>query len=239
MLKSVMIAPAILVLLLSLAPAQSPWASTPTKLQLAQTSNSPVKEANHNAKLTDAASINEDLVGFALDGKADKVAERVTAMRNTLSSLRPLLSNSAFDGLGRQVTEMEQAFSKRDLLATALASVEAYRIIENAMDAASRPSPVEVAMLDYSGFKLSILGAAPVANWAAISTTAKESDGSWSTLANKIQEKSLQNLVSAIQEGLRNAVTRKDIDGVKFAAKMQLEAVDVLEDYFKRAGKRP
>ena len=180
MLKSVMIAPAILILLLSLAPAQSPWTNTPTKLQLAQKSNSPVKEANRNAKLADAASINEDLVGLALDGKADKVAERVTAMRNTLSSLRPLLSNSAFDSLGRQVTEMEQAFSKRDLLATALASVEAYRIIENAMDAASRPSPVEVAMLDYSGFKLSILGAAPVANWAAISTTAKESDGAWS-----------------------------------------------------------
>ena len=204
-------------------------------LLLAQKSSSkPIKENSRNAKLAGAASINEDLIGFALDGKADKVAERVSALRKALPALRPLLNAQTFENVGRQVTDMEQTSAKSDLLGTALASVEAYRAIENAMDAGNRPAPIEVAMLDYSGFKLSILAKAQAADWQTIAATAKESDGSWTALARNVQDVGLRNLVGAIQEGLRDAVGRKDINGVKFAAKMQLEVVDVLEGYFKR-----
>jgi hypothetical protein len=61
--------------------------------------------------------MNEDLIGFSLDGKADKVAEKVAAMRKALPTLRPLLNVSNFEALGRQLTEMEQASSKGDVLA--------------------------------------------------------------------------------------------------------------------------
>jgi hypothetical protein len=103
------------------------------------------------------------------------------------------------------------------------------------MDAARRPSPIEVAMMDYAGFKLSILAAVPAPDWATIAATAKESDGSWSALGKKVSDASIRNLVGAIQDGLKAAVERKDINGVRFAAKMQLEVVDVLEQYFKGA----
>ena len=43
----------------------------------------------------------------------------------------------------------------------------------------------------------------------------------------------MRNLFAVIQDGLKSAAERKDINGVKFAAKVQLEAVDVLEQYFK------
>ena len=46
-------------------------------------------------------------------------------------------------------------------------------------------------------------------------------------------------MVGAIQVGLKGAVERKDINGVKFAAKMQLEVVDVLEPYLKRTYRSP
>jgi hypothetical protein len=45
-------------------------------------------------------------------------------------------------------------------------------------------------------------------------------------------------LVRAIQSGLK-AVERKEFNGVKFAAKMQLEVVDVLEQHFKGAYRNP
>jgi hypothetical protein len=207
-----------------------------TTVQLAQKTPR-VTEATRTSTLTDAASINEDLIGFALEGKVDKVAEKVAMMRDAHPTLRPLLDDTTFDALGRQVTDMEQASSKNDVLGTALVAVEVYRTIENAMGAAHRASPIEVAMMDYSGFKLSILAALPALDWATIATTAKEADRSWSALVKQVQDVSIRNLVGAVQDGLRSALERKDVHGVTFAAKMQLEVVDVLEQYFKRAQK--
>jgi hypothetical protein len=71
-------------------------------------------------------------------------------------------------------------------------------------------------------------------DWETITATATESDSFWSALDKRVKDTSIRNLVTAIQDGLRGAVERKDIHGVKFAAKMQLEAVDVLEQYFQR-----
>ena len=238
MLKSTMTAIACSALVLSTALAQSHQTGPTATVKLSQkTSPAPSKDATRNVKLADAASINEDLIGFALEGKAGQVVEKVTAMRKALPTLRPLLSGSAFEALGRQLTEMEQASSKSDIFGTALAAVEAYRAIENAMDVARRPSPIEVAMLDYSGFKLSILAATQDTDWATIAATATESDSSWSALDKRVKDASIRNLVQAIQDGLKGAVERKDIHGVKFAAKLQLEVVDVLEQYFQRGPK--
>ena len=196
------------------------------------------KDLGRNAMLADAASINEDLIDAALGGKADKVADKVAAMRKALPMLRPLLDGPTFDALARELTAMEQAMAGKDLPAIALASVEAYRIIEAATDPAQRPAPIEVAMLDYSGFKLSILAARPTAEWAAIGATAKDSDSNWSALAKNVRDSGIRDLAAAIQDGLKSAVARKDIEGVKFAAKLQLGIVDVLEGYFKRAKSR-
>src|SRR5262245_18173247 len=97
------------------------------------------------------------------------------------------------------------------------------------MDAAARTAPLEVAMLDYAGFKLSLLAAAKNTDWLRITGAAKESGEFWSALAKAVSDKSIRNLVAAIQAGLESAVARNDINGVKFAAKVQLEAFDVLE----------
>ena len=238
MLKHTITAATIIALMLSPALAQSLQSDSLTKPQLAQkTPSRPIKKGNRNARLAEVASINEDLIGFALDDKPDKVAEKVAAMRKVLPILRPLLNDSTFETLGRQITDMEQASSKNDVLGTALVAVEAYRTIENAMDAVGRSSPIEVAMMDYSGFKLSILSAAHATDWPTVAATAKESDKFWSALTKNVQDTSIRSLVGAIQDGLRGAVERKDIHGVKFAAKMQLEVVDVLEQYFKGAYK--
>jgi hypothetical protein len=217
-----------------------PQAQCASNLLLAQNRPaSAVKDANRSAKLADAASITEDLIDFALDGKAASVAERVAAMRKTLPTLRPLLSDRDITTLEHQVTEMEQASLKSEVLGTALAAVEAYRTIESATDARRGPVPMEVAMIDYSGFKLSILAAMPAADWPAITATAGEAERFWAELAKKIQDTSIRNLGRAIHIGLKGAVERKDIDGVKFAAKIQLEVVDVLEQYFKGVYRSP
>ena len=57
-------------------------------------------------------------------------------------------------------------------------------------------------------------------------------DGTWPALDKSVKDASIRNLVQAIQDGLKGAVERKDIHGVKFATKLQLDVVDVLEQYF-------
>jgi hypothetical protein len=223
-------------MVLSPALAQSPSVESTKSFVLAQRSSAtPIKDAKRNSTLAAAASITEDLIDFALAGKPDAVVEKVGAMRKTFPTLRPMLSESDAATLERRVIEMEQASAKGDITGTALAAVEAYRTIESAMDVARTPVPIEVAMMDYSGFKLSILAGAQTTDWPAIAATTMEADSFLIALAKKIQDTSIRNLVSAIQSGLKVAVERKEINGVKFAAKMQLEVVDVLEQYFKGA----
>ena len=79
---------AIVMMALSPCLAQTPH---PTgNILLAQKATAvPVMDANRNAKLSDAASIAEDLIDNVLSGKADKVAEKVAAMRKTMTTLRP------------------------------------------------------------------------------------------------------------------------------------------------------
>jgi len=199
----------------------------------------PSGQTKRNAVLSDAASITEDLIGFALDGQTAKVAAKVSSLRQALVTLRPLLDDQTYEVLERRTTAMEKAVAGKDALGAALVAVEAYRIIENAMDAAGRTAPVEVAMLDYAGFKLSVLAAGKRPNWARITATAKESGEFWSALGKTVSDKSMHNLIAAIQEGLNSAVARKDINSVKFAAKVLLEAVDVLEQYFRGTYKTP
>src|SRR6202521_751406 len=116
MLKSTVTAVACSALMLSTALAQSHQPDPMTAVKVAQRALPTFsKDASRNAKLTDAASINEDLIGFSVEGKADRVAEKVAAMRKAPPTLRPLLDVSAFETLGRQLTEMEQASSKSDV----------------------------------------------------------------------------------------------------------------------------
>jgi hypothetical protein len=219
-------------MVLSPALAQSPSVESTKSFVLAQRSSAtPIKDAKRNSTLAAAASITEDLIDFALAGKADAVVEKVGAMRKTLPTLRPMLSDSDAATLERRVIEMEQASAKGDITGTALAAAEAYRTIESAMDVARTPVPIEVAMMDYSGFKLSILAGAQTTDWPAIATTTMEADSFLIALAKK------KSGHQHSQFGQRNP--ERPEGGVKFAAKMQLEVVDVLEQYFKGAYRNP
>ena len=95
----------------------SPHAKPATSLLVAQKAPAlPSSDANRNTKLADAAATTEDLIDSALNGKADNVAEKVAAMRKSLPTLRPLLSDGDVATLERQVSVMEQASAKGDIL---------------------------------------------------------------------------------------------------------------------------
>jgi len=187
--------------------------------------------------LESVASLNEDLVEFALAGKADKVADRLKEIEAAMPKLKPPLGEAAFGRVEAQVRDVQAAVGRQDLNAAALSSIEVYRLLQEAVDQKARPVPLDVALLDYSGFKLSALAAAPQPNWTAVNDAAAEADRFWKRLEPRVHDGSLRALVSHIGQGLTDGAARKDSGQVAFAAKMLLDSVDLLETDFTAKGK--
>lgn len=197
----------------------------------------PVPSSAHNDRIADAASINEDMVEFALAGEAGKVEEKIAALKQALPGLRTIIGETAYEKVGGQLQAMETHSAKGDMTGVSMAAVEAYKQLELTLDKAALVVPIEVSMLDYSGFKLNALSHAKSPEWADIAASAKEAAGYWKALEGNVADKGLRDLMNSIQLGLDEGVARKDAAQVGFAAQLKLDAVDLLEHYFVSAYK--
>lgn len=88
-----------------------------------------------------------------------------------------------------------------------------------------------MALLDYSGFKLSTLAAAAQPNWTTVNDAAMEANRFWKRLKPAVPDANLRTLVSHIDQGLADGVTWKDSAEVALAAKMLLDSIDLLEGF--------
>ncbi len=182
--------------------------------------------------LEGVASLNENLVEFALAGKADKVAESLKHIDAAMPKLKPSLGEAAFGRVEAHVRDVQMAVGRQDLNAAALSSIEVYRFLQEAVAPKARPVPLDVALLDYSGFKLSALTATPQSNWTSLNDAVSEADRFWKQLEPMVHDGSLRTLVSTIGQGLTDGTARKDSGQVAFAAKMLLDSVDLLQSDF-------
>jgi hypothetical protein len=129
---------------------------------------------------------------------------------------------------------MEAAEDSGNLTATALAAAESFKTIIMAMNPQMRRTPVEVSLHTYAALKLVVLASASTPDWPAMVLTAKDSEKSWIALRRMVRDTNLRVLLSEIQSGLRDSVTRNDAAGVKFAARLQVGSTAVLRDFFER-----
>ena len=84
--------------------------------------------------------------------------------KNSLSGFETLhpaiarhLSSARKQHLDRLVGAVRDAWRKGDRASVALQSIEAYRLLQEAIDHRAQPVPVKVPLLDYAGFKLNAL----------------------------------------------------------------------------------
>lgn len=182
--------------------------------------------------LDDVASLNENLVEFALDGNVAKIADTANAVGASLPKLRTAVPATAFTAIEARVRDQRTGVKTGNRTATALASVEIYRLLQEAMDPNARPVPVQVPLLDYAGFKVLALAKADPANWASIEATVKEAVAFWKQVETRIGSAALRNMLGSIMTGLNDASSVKNPAYAAFAAKMLLESVDLLEAQF-------
>lgn len=197
----------------------------------------PLPSSVRNDSIADAASINEDTVGFALAGETGKVEEKIAALKQALPNLRSDIGETTYEKVGGRLKAMETHLANGDLTGVSLAAVEAYKELELTLDKAALTTPIEVSLLDYSGFKLSALSRAKSANWDTIAAGANEAARYWKAIEGQVADKGLRDLMISIQSGLADGVARRDAAQVAFAAQVQLDAVDLLEHSFVSAYK--
>jgi hypothetical protein len=182
--------------------------------------------------LDDVASLNEDLVEFALDGNAVKIGETANAIEASMPKLRAAVPAATFTAIESRVREQRTGVKTGNGTATALASVELYRLLQEAIDPRSRTVPVQVALLDYAGFKILALAKGGAVPWASIDATVKEAASFWKPVEPRIGSVALRNMMGSIMTGLVDASAAKNPAYAAFAAKTLLESVDLLEGQF-------
>lgn len=182
--------------------------------------------------LDDMASLNENLVEFALDGNLAKVRETMSAIEASLPKLRTSLPALTFSAIEARVQEQRSAVKAGSGSATALASVEIYRLLQEAMDPRLRVTPLQVPLLDYAGFKLLALARSERVDWTRVEQGVQEASGFWKQVEGRVTSPALRNLVGSIMTGLSESSAARNSGYTAFAAKMLLESVDLLEGQF-------
>lgn len=208
----------------------SPVSAGPTRLTAVsaqRTAADPLQKL-----LDDVAGLNENLVEFALDDNAAKITETANAIEASLPKLRTAVPAATFTAIEARVRDQRTAVKARNRTGAALASVEIYRLLQDAMDPRARRVPVQVPLLDYAGFKILALARSDAVDWAGIDATRKEAASFWKQVEARIGSAALRNLLGSIMTGLADASAAKNPAYAAFAAKMLLESVDLLEGHF-------
>ena len=196
------------------------------------------KEARQAARVanlfSEAASTYAEIVNLCLTDRAPAVRLALSSARGELTRLRPMLKEETAAALEKRLADMEAAEEIGNLTSTALAATESFKTIITAMDPQMRRTPLEVSLHTYAAFKLVVLASVGQPDWPAVIQAQKESEKSWIALRRMVRDTNLRVLLSEIQSGIREAITRSDAASVKYGARLQIASTAVLRDFFER-----
>ncbi len=189
--------------------------------------------ADANKTLLDASSPFEDMAEFALAkdeaGLAKSLAQ-ADAISGEVRAALPEAAHLQFDSLLKSIHSSATAGAHH---AIALNAVEVFRLFIDHLDTASLKVPQEVSLLDYAGFRLHVLTAAPEMDWDAMRKTIADATNWWAALKPKVTSKALRDTLNSALRGLKRAGEEEHVPMMNFAAQMDLDLVDLLEHFFE------
>ena len=92
---------------------------------------------------------------------------------------------------------------------------------------------VQVAQLDYVGFKVKALLSSSSVNWSQVSETVREASTWWSAIEPHTSDATLKEAMNRTMLGMKEAANQKDPKHMHFAADTELLLVDGLEVFSK------
>jgi hypothetical protein len=186
-----------------------------------------------NDTLLKATSPFEDMVKYALDRKEAKLAKALATANSQTEGIRgalPAAASSRFDTL---FLTLQKSATATNHYAIAKTSVEIFHLLIENLTKEGLKIPIEVSWLDYAGFKLHVLASAPKPDWASMDATIEDATKWWEAIKMKVAEKNLRYAMDSDIQGLRQSVKSKNLPMLYFAAQMDLDLVDLLENHFE------
>ena len=205
-------------------------------LVLAIVAFAPQASASRNETLLAATSPFEDLSEFALAKDAAGITKSLVAADSHVAAVRKVLPPAAATQFDALVKSLHQTATDKQHQALALNAVETFRLLLDNLDAKGLEVPKEVLLLDYVGFKLHVLEAAPQVDWEAIRKTVADGVGWWNVTKPKINQIALTDAMDSTIRGLQEGAKSQNQALVHFAAQLDLDLVDLLEVFFESKG---
>lgn len=196
-------------------------------------STSTSRALENNAHLENGASPFEDLTEFALRANEEGVRRALTDIDRRADTIRSALDSGgrrAFDSL---LSKLRTAQSSRRYPEIAIHAVEGYRLLVDGLDEDALVVPKAVALLDYCGFRLTVLASSATPDWSALQATADETSGFWRSIEARIENRGLKDAMRTVVGGIETAARAHDLRMIAFAAQVDLDLVDLLESYFE------
>ena len=189
--------------------------------------------AKANEALLHATSPFEDIVEFALDKNDASIAKMLITADGNTAAVREALPAAALEQFNTLLAALHKAATDKAHHAVALNSVELFRVLIDNLDSASLKVPKEVSLLDYVGFKLHVLEAAPPPDWNEMRKTAADAGPWWDAIKSKLTDRKLGDAFNTTVRGLQQAAKTENLPMLHFAAQIDLDLVDLLEKHFE------
>jgi hypothetical protein len=183
--------------------------------------------------LVKATSPFEDIVKYSLDRKQDKLAKAVMTAKAEATAIRGALPEATAVKFDELFSNLNYALPTNNVVA-ARNAVDVFKLLIENMKPEGLKLPIEVEWLDYAGFNLHVLASETPKDWNAMSQTTDKIAQWWDAIKNKVSEKNLRYTMNSAVAGLQKAIQTKNLDMTYFAAQMDLEIVDLLENHFEK-----
>lgn len=190
-----------------------------------------------DAFLSAPASVVEDFVDAVLRGEAGAYRARGQALVDGVAVVRSRMDPVRFAQAETHAATVMVALQRNDAKRAALEALESYRVFEETTAVETRAAPIEVSLLDYSGFRIAALALPGRTDWVEADAAVSFSARQWQTLRAQVTDSAVVDLMNELQRTLSAAAQRRDAQALGAAARAQLAAVDLVERYFDRAYK--
>ncbi|MDB6030826.1 MAG: hypothetical protein JWM16_1164 [Verrucomicrobiales bacterium] len=187
-----------------------------------------------NETLLKASSPYEDMVEFALNKNDAGIAKSLNSAKKQAAAVRDALPAAATAKFEMMLEGLQKTAAAKERYSVATSAVEMFRLLIDGLQADNLKVPKEVSLLDYAGFKLKVLAAAPQPDWSAMREIAGDAATWWAAIKAKVTEKALRDAVNTTVKGVQQAGKLEHLPMLVFAAQMDLDLVDLLESYFDR-----
>jgi hypothetical protein len=174
--------------------------------------------------------------------QASEIAEQISENASTIDVPTLSKSMSEFSRLDARLTtalapdglvaSIRTAWTAGDRSTMGVQSIAAYRLLQEAVHRGTKGIPVQVAQLDYVGFKVNALLSSSSIDWTQIDGTVREGQRWWAAIEPQTSDATLKEAMNRTLLGMKEAADQKDAKVMHFGADIELILVDGLETFF-------